>query len=133
MKSCYKCKQEKPLSEFRQYKSGKNKGNYYSYCGECSSEYHKERRLKEPWYGTLISIKLRCNNTKRNWYKRGIKCLITLEELKYLWFRDKAWLLERPSVDRIDNDGHYILDNCRYIELVENARLGNLRKGKILR
>jgi hypothetical protein len=38
-----------------------------------------------------------------------------------MWKRDKAHLLARPSVDRIDNDGNYELSNCRFIELHENS------------
>lgn len=48
--------------------------------------------------------------------KKGIKCLISADELKKLWFRDKAYLLEKPSIDRIDPKGHYQFDNCRFIE-----------------
>lgn len=41
-----------------------------------------------------------------------------------LWERDRAWLLKRPSIDRIDPDGHYEVRNCRFIELSENSRRG---------
>lgn len=77
-----------------------------------------------PWAKTYSGIKARCNNKNNKYFKRGIKCLITSDELKALWFRDKGFLLERPSIDRIDNNGNYEFSNCRYIELSENARLG---------
>lgn len=71
----------------------------------------------------------RTSNPKFEQYKdyggRGIKCLITKEELKFLWFRDKAFMLKKPSINRIDNDGHYTVDNCNYIERGENSRLRN--------
>ena len=43
--------------------------------------------------------------------------------IKKLWFRDKAWLLKRPSIDR-KNGGHYIFQNCRFIELSQNKLHG---------
>lgn len=42
---------------------------------------------------------------------------MTIEDFEYLWNRDKAWLLEKPSIDREDNDG-----NCRFIELSKNSK-----------
>lgn len=79
-----------------------------------------------PWKRTLESIKQRCNNPNNEKYYRyggrGIKCLITEQELKDLWFRDKAYLMKKPSIDRKDNNGNYEYGNCRYIELSENTK-----------
>jgi len=73
---------------------------------------------------TLSNIKQRCNNSKCPVYKyyggRGIKCFITLEDLKILWDRDKASEMKSPSIDRIDNDGDYIFENCQFIERSDN-------------
>lgn len=51
--------------------------------------------------------------------------LLNLEEIKTLWFRDKALLLKRPSLDRIDSSKDYSYQNCRFIELSENVRRAN--------
>ena len=79
---------------------------------------------KNPWAKYKALIASRCG--RNEWYngKRGrlIKNKISVGELKQLWFRDKAYLLETPSVDRIDSSGDYVIENCRFIELKENQR-----------
>ena len=130
-KRCYKCEQVKPISDFRQYKSGKNKGYYHSYCGECEKiakrkympKYRKLYRKQNPWCIVFNHIKTRCYYDKNNWYhKKCIDVHITMEEIKELWFRDKAYLMKRPSIDRIDAKQHYTKENCRFIELSKNIK-----------
>lgn len=79
-----------------------------------------------PWQRTLLQIRRRTNqNGYHNYHRyggRGIKMLIGESELKALWFRDQAYLMKSPTIDRKDNDGHYSFNNCRYIERVENTR-----------
>lgn len=139
MKICYKCKQKKPLTEFRQFKSGVNKGYYSSYCKKCQKEYQnlpwikiqrEKYRKKNPWAKTQIRILTRCNGKNQDYHKRGIKNFLIGKDLKFLWFRDKAYLMKRPSIHRIDNSNDYFLENCKYIELGENVRLSNIERGK---
>ena len=52
-KNCSKCKQLKPISEFYQYKSGKNKGYYYAYCSQCRKIYRKEYYKSHPMQSLL--------------------------------------------------------------------------------
>lgn len=83
------------------------------------------KSYKDYWTRTFASIKSRIYDERNPSYKRyggrGIKCLITPKELKKLWFRDKGYLMRRPSIDRINSKGHYEFKNCRYIELSENC------------
>lgn len=50
-----------------------------------------------------------------------MKFLMTIEDFKFLWFMDKAWLLKKPSIERINVNGNYELSNCKFIELVINS------------
>lgn len=87
--------------------------------------YNKLYDKQHPWVKVYASINQRCNNSKNCSYDdygaKGIKCLITVEELKELWFRDKAYLLGKPSIDRIDSKGNYEKSNCRWIEFIDNC------------
>lgn len=89
----------------------KNKKHLREYRAAYMKIYYK----KKPWVKTLKGI---LSGLK----KRNLKNSLTPEDLKYLWFRDKGYLMKRPSIDRIDNNGDYIFKNCRYLELSENIR-----------
>jgi hypothetical protein len=84
---------------------------------------------KHPWYKRWELIYSRCHDSKHpsyQWYgKKGIKCLISRDDLKYLWFRDKAYKLKSPTVDRINSRQHYMLKNCRFIERSLNSKLSH--------
>lgn len=83
--------------------------------------YRKTYNDKHPWakyYGFIIT---RCR-PDRPYGKRGIKCLLTTNDLKLLWFRDKAYLMRKPSIDRKDTHKNYTIDNCRFRELTDNNR-----------
>ena len=88
----------------------------------------KKRVVKEPWLKVYHSIISRCTGKDTKYYKKGIKNFLLVEDIKKLWFRDKAYLLKRPSIDRKENNKHYTFDNCRFIELSENSRLGGYWK-----
>lgn len=128
-KICGKCKIEKDLNAFSKNKNFKY--NRAFLCKICMKEYHIQRNKRYPWKKTLENIKSRCNNPKVLGYNdyglKGIQCLITENELKFLWFRDRAFEMKRPSIDRINNDGHYCLENCQYIELEDNIRKDKMK------
>ena len=88
----------------------------------------------KPWVGTYNRIRNRCNYKPHTSYKnyggRGIKCEIGIKELKFLWYRDSAFNMKKPSIDRIDNNGNYTLENCRYLEFSENRIRANSKHSK---
>lgn len=115
--------------EHREELCKKSRDYHHSHKNSVSKS-RKKRQEKYPWKFTLYNIKTRCNNPKGTEYNRyggrGIKCLITEEELKVLWFRDKAYEMDWPSIDRRNNNGDYTFENCRYIEFKFNRK--NKRK-----
>ena len=76
------------------------------------------------WKNSFHNARYRCINPKDRKYKyyggRGIKFLITKEEMASIWTRDNAERMFQPSIDRINGDGNYELSNCRFIEMSEN-------------
>ena len=109
-----------------------NKEKCYARLRKQSIEWaknNKERKLKSayewakrtPWVRTYRSIVSRCK-THKFYIDKNIKCQIRPVELKELWFRDKAYEMKKPSIDRIDRKKSYFFDNCQYIELSDNLK-----------
>jgi hypothetical protein len=136
-KICTKCGIEKDLSEF--HKSKNYKDGHISRCKICVREYGLEYRKENksllferrtvkkqinPWLESFYKINQRCYNEKcKDYYRygqRGIKNLLSIDEIKKLWFRDKAYWMKNPTIDRINNNGHYEYNNCQWIENEEN-------------
>lgn len=87
-------------------------------------------------YQVWKSIKYRCNNPNNKSFKnyggRGIKVCDEWQNnflLFYNWAIDNGYKeeklsngLNRLTIDRIDNDGNYEPNNCRWVTNLENAR-----------
>lgn len=97
---------------------------------EIAKKCYKKRWKETPWVFFAYKAKYRCNKSKL-YIELGIQYKLTMEEIKELWFRDKAWLLRQPSIDRKDPDGHYELSNCRFIEKDLNSWLARTQNNKL--
>jgi len=88
-------------------------------------EEQRKYRREYPWLSHLYSARQRCNDKNHISYKRyggkGIKCFLTPYFIYYLWERDKAYKLKKPSLDRRNSKKDYTIDNCKFIELSENS------------
>ena len=52
---------------------------------------------------------------------KGIRNFLTSEDIKFLLKRDNANLMKKPSIDRINHNDNYTLENCRIIEMPING------------
>lgn len=85
------------------------------------SVYRRTYLLKHPWARYWTNSKGRAG--KKRW-----EHTLKVADFKRLWFRDNAFNLKSPSIDRIDPSKGYVENNCRFIERSENSRLGKLGK-----
>lgn len=88
---------------------------------EKRKEYNKMFEDKNPWYKNYRAAKKRCYPSAK-YGRRGIRFLMTLEDFKLLWDRDKASLMKRPTINRIKSNENYILANCEFMEFALNVK-----------
>jgi hypothetical protein len=105
--------------------------NYLSdYINNLSDEEKLERLEKKrsyrnthPWYKSYKNAETRCNHDENSsYFKRGVQFKMTAKEFKFIWDRDGAAEMKKPSINRINPDLDYTIDNCEYIELEDNIR-----------
>ena len=147
-KVCTRCGKRKSLLEFN--KASHHSDGLTSHCKCCLNlagqnwvKNNKDKQAKRvskyrklnPWVATFANINQRCTNPNRNCYKfygeKGIKNLFkNPKEIKFLWFRDKAYEMKEPSIDRINPEDNYCIENCRFIEKRINCGRSGYKGGK---
>jgi hypothetical protein len=118
-------------------KNGRSKS-----CGCYSSEKSKERIIKintshgmanTPEYKTWTGILNRCNNQKSKSYKdyggRGIQVCESWKKFEN-FYKDMGKRPEGTSIDRIDVNGDYCSENCRWA--TRQIQNNNTRKNKYI-
>lgn len=122
----YKDKEKRAAYAREWRKKNRDKVRLYKkvWNADGAKKWHRAYYAKYPWKKFYKYVSWRCKYDP-DYIKKGIRCLITPEEIKILWFKYSAIELKRPSINRIDNDWHYTIGNCEFIELSENIALGN--------
>lgn len=123
-KECHKQNKKDYYEKNKKQILKKQKEDYYKNPEKHQEEYLKYK-AKYPWRIVWKSIQERCYKPKTRSYKwyggRGIKNYLTVEDVKFLWFRDNAYKMEHPTIDRENKNKDYTLDNCQFIEKSENS------------
>lgn len=136
------------LDEYNKAKKKANKLYYELKKGDIlkqQAEYYKRNKNKRKSYSikylatkhgkimqAIQNIRKRCDDPTNKRYGRyggrGIKNLLSYDDLSILWDKCNAGSLEKPSLDRIDVNGNYEFSNCQFIEMRANSRKDFIKK-----
>lgn len=87
-----------------------------------------------PLYNLFMKMKERCENKKNHAYHnyggRGIRCTFEGPQQFIQWSLLNGYK-KGLSIDRINNNGHYSVDNCRWVSAKTQCR--NKRTNRMLR
>ena len=102
-----------------------SKGHKRTPSGEDHPNY-RHGLYMTPLYKKWLGMKRRCQNKKEKAYHnyggRGIKVCKEWQDF-FQFYRDMSTTYEEGlSLERIDNDGNYCKENCKWIPFSEQAR-----------
>jgi hypothetical protein len=117
-KRCSVCGEVKPISVFPMH----NGVQWGRQCGSCRAKYI---RGKGRTYATWLNMRRRCFTTTNPYYHyyggRGITVCERWNKFEN-FLSDMGEQAEGMSLDRINNDGNYAPDNCRWVTMAEQSR-----------
>lgn len=130
-KVCSRCQRERPLSAFNRHRHRKD--GLDSKCKQCNAAagkewYRRRQRDTNRLYSTYMGMICRCHcESHSNFSAYGGRGISVCDEWRASFEAFVEWANcngYQPSLqlDRIDNDGGYSPDNCRFVTAADNAQ-----------